>query len=125
MWNPATRVWTLRATDGTTRTVTLGALGDRPVTGDWNGDKITDLGVWTPSTATFTLRTRTAAGVVTTTAVQLGTPTDLPVTGDWDGNGVTDLGAWSPSTATYQLRPTPAADQVATVTPTRMGVARR
>jgi hypothetical protein len=62
---------------------------------------------------------------VTTTAVQLGTPTDLPVTGDWDGNGVSDLGAWSPSTATYQLRPTPATGQVATVTRTRMGVARR
>ena len=125
VWNPAARVWKLRATNGTTRTVTLGALGDRPVTGDWNGDKITDLGVWTPGTATFTLRTQTAAGVVTTTSVQLGTPTDLPVTGDWDGNGVSDLGAWSPASATYKLRPTPATGQVATVTRTRMGVARR
>ena len=27
-----------------------------PVTGDWDGNGITDLGVWTPATATFNKR---------------------------------------------------------------------
>ena len=106
------------------RTVALGSLGDRPVTGDWNGDRITDLGTWSPLTGTFTMRVQTAAGLVSTTTAVLGTSTDLPVSGDWDGNGTSDLGVWTPSTATYQLRPTPAVGQAATVTPTRMGLRR-
>lgn len=30
------------------------------MTGDWDGDKITDVGIWRPSTATFHLRRPTA-----------------------------------------------------------------
>ena len=40
----------------TTTTVALGAAGDLPVVGDWNGDRIDDLGVWSPAKAVFTLR---------------------------------------------------------------------
>ena len=36
--------------------VMLGLTTDLPVTGDWNGDGVTDLGTWTPGTATYTLR---------------------------------------------------------------------
>jgi hypothetical protein len=39
-----------------TTTVALGAAGDLPVIGDWNGDRIDDLGVWSPTKALFTLR---------------------------------------------------------------------
>ena len=35
------------------------------MTGDWNGDRITDLAVWNPSSATFHLRFPTAAGGTT------------------------------------------------------------
>ena len=44
----------------TLRRVTWGRAG-LPVTGDWNGDRITDLAVWKPSTATFHQRYPTAA----------------------------------------------------------------
>jgi hypothetical protein len=36
-----------------------------PVTGDWDGNGITDLGVWTPATATFLKR----GGVAPTGAI--------------------------------------------------------
>jgi hypothetical protein len=40
----------------TTSTVVLGTATDLPVTGDWDGNGTTDLGVWSPSTATYQLR---------------------------------------------------------------------
>ena len=88
----------------------LGDGDDLPVTGDWNGDRITDLGVFDQATATFTLRLVDAKGQVWTAPVQLGAPGDLPVAGDWDGNGITDLGVWTPTTATFvQSRTAPMA----------------
>jgi hypothetical protein len=40
----------------TLASVLLGSGTDLPVTGDWDGDSVTDVGVWSPWTATFTLR---------------------------------------------------------------------
>jgi hypothetical protein len=55
------------------QTLVFGATGDRPVTGDWNGDHRTDLGVWDPETATFTLRTTaTARSASVTTRIVYG-----------------------------------------------------
>jgi hypothetical protein len=34
---------------------TFGQPGDLPVVGDWNGDGTTDVGVWDPATADWTL----------------------------------------------------------------------
>jgi biotin carboxyl carrier protein len=74
-------MWTLwlRRADGTTwaGTVFLGGPGDLPVTGHWSRkNRVTDLGVWSPDTATFTLRKAgamsTAPGTLTTH--QVGTP---------------------------------------------------
>jgi hypothetical protein len=49
--------------------VPLGSAGDLPVTGDWDGDGVTDLGVWTPATAAFTQRVPLAtAGLRSATA---------------------------------------------------------
>ena len=76
----------LRAADGTTTSVALGDRDDLPVTGDWNGDGRTDLGVYDQATATFTLRVVDADGLAWTAQVPFGQPGDLPVTGDWDGN---------------------------------------
>lgn len=46
---PAGRGFTLQR-------VAWGKVGDLPVTGDWNGDKVTDIGVRNPSLATFYMR---------------------------------------------------------------------
>jgi hypothetical protein len=90
--------------DGSIRKVDLGDADDLPVTGDWDGNGITDLGVFDQATATFTLLQTDPMGQPYTTVVPFGVPGDLPVTGDWDGNGITDLGVWSPETATFEKR---------------------
>ena len=82
----------------------LGDAGDIPVTGDWDGDGRTDLGVFDPTTATFTLRREDGDGLVWTAQVQFGQPGDLPVAGDWDGNATTEVGVWTPATATFSER---------------------
>ena len=102
--------------DATTRRITFGSLGDRPVTGDWDGDGNTDLGVFSASTATFTLRTVSRAGVVTLKKVPWGTSTSLPVAGDWNNDHIGDIGVWDPATATFSLRLSPAGTRTAAVT---------
>jgi hypothetical protein len=91
----------MRAADGTIRKVQLGTSSQLPVTGDWNGDGVTDLGVYSLTKARFTLRIKDANGLIWLSRVSYGSPGDLPVTGDWDGNGRTDLGVWHPSTAQF------------------------
>jgi hypothetical protein len=87
-------------------TVAFGVPTDKPVTGDWNGDGQTDVGVWRPSTGSFYLDANgnhiwdPGVDVVT---VAFGVPTDKPVTGDWNGDGPTDVGVWRPSTGSFYL----------------------
>ena len=100
----------------------LGSVGSIPVTGDWNADGITDVGVFDPVTATFTLRVGYADGSVTLTTVPFGTGSDLPVTGDWNGDGTSDVGTWDPATATFSLRLTPTSSRsTSDVTTVRFG----
>jgi len=49
--------------------VTLGAEWDLPVTGDWDGDGRTDVGVWAPDTAMYSLRVIPRSGRATDTVV--------------------------------------------------------
>jgi hypothetical protein len=77
VYDPSTASFTLRtgAADGSdglavTRTVVFGGFSDLPVTGDWNGDGITDVGTWTPATAVYSLRTVTSTGRVTGTVTR-------------------------------------------------------
>ena len=75
----------------------FGIHGDTPITGDWNGDGITDIGVFRPSSWQFIFNT---APVTRTT---FGLSTDIPITGDWNGDGVTDIGVFRPSTRQFIL----------------------
>jgi hypothetical protein len=75
---------------------TFGAPVDLPVTGDWNGDGITDIGVkrggqW--------FIDRNGNGVwddcrddVDDLCLTFGVPSDLPVTGDWGETGREGIG---------------------------------
>ena len=76
--------------------------GDVPVTGDWNGDRRTDVGIWhaTPNGGEFRLRRPDGSVRVE----RLGDRTDRPVTGDWDGDGQTNVGVWNRRTGTFSLR---------------------
>ena len=61
--------------------------------GDFNGDGLTDLAVFRPSTGTWYVRTFGT--------VQWGAPGDIPVPGDYDGDGVTDVAVYRPSTGQW------------------------
>jgi hypothetical protein len=75
---------------------------DVPVSGDWDGNGRTEVGVFRPRPGTNTFRLRHKDG--TATVVRLGLPGDVPVTGDWNGNGITDVGVWTRQTRIFLLR---------------------
>lgn len=67
-----------------------------PVAGDWNGDGVTDVGVFLDGDWYLDLDGdgRWSEGDLW---AQLGSRDDLPVTGDWDGDGKTDIGIYGPA----------------------------
>jgi len=73
----------------------FGVAGDIPVTGDWNGDGTTEIGVYRQGRWFFD---RDGSGTwsanVDAFKLSFGTATDTPVTGDWDGNGTTEIGVY-------------------------------
>ncbi len=73
-----------------------GVAGDIPITGDWNGDGRTKVGVYRPSNGLFILDTNGNQQFDGGDAVyNLGVGTqagDVPVVGDWNGDGRTKVG---------------------------------
>ncbi|MGV9265747.1 PKD domain-containing protein [Kitasatospora sp. NPDC003701] len=78
----------------------FGDAGDIPVTGDWDGVRYDQLGIFRPASSTFALRHEDGS----VTAVPMGDPGDLPVPGLWDGNGHAQLAVYRPSTGTFVVR---------------------
>ena len=90
VFRPSTSQWLLKNSNSAGRpnlAVDFGQAGDLPISGDWNGDGITDLGVF--RNGQFLLRQAT-----TITTVNFGQAGDLPVAGDWNGDGTDDLGVF-------------------------------
>ena len=86
-----------------TWTMSFGQAGDRPVTGDWNGDGVTDLGVVRGHEWILTLGPYGDSEGVPGESGDQGSPavwrdfyfgsaTDVPVTGDWNGDGTDGVG---------------------------------
>jgi hypothetical protein len=69
------------------------------VEGDYDGDSLTDVAVFTPSTATWSMQ-RSSLG---NTSVQFGASGDIPVPADYDGDGLTDVAVFRPSDATWYI----------------------
>lgn len=83
--------------------IPFGVDGDLPITGDWDGDGDTDVGVFRPATGQFLLRLRVRFHPITLTATFLGEPGDLPVIGDWNGDGVDTFGVYRDNGATLPV----------------------
>ncbi len=67
-----------------------------PVTGDFNGDGVTDIGVFIDGQWFLDLNGNGNWDEGDLWA-QLGTQEDQPVTGDWDADGKTDIGIYGPA----------------------------
>lgn len=74
--------------------VRFGIAGDVPVTGDWNGDGVKDVGVFRNGTwyldqnGNFQWNGIGGGDV----SFKFGIAGDTPISGDWNGDGVTDIG---------------------------------
>ena len=69
---------------------------------DFDGDRKTDLSVFSPSTGQWSIESSSTGGVST---FFWGVQNDQLITGDYDGDGRSDLGVWRPSDGNwYQLR---------------------
>jgi hypothetical protein len=77
--------------------------GDRPISGDWNGDGIDTVGFYRPSNYSFYLRNSNSSGPADI-VFPYGNPEDLPVAGDWNEDGIDTIGVYRPSEYTFYLR---------------------
>ena len=81
--------------------------GDIPVTGDWTGSGITQLGLFRPSTGEWFLN-RSGNGSWNnckkdTCLTGFGKAGDLPVIGDWNGTGISKIGVFRPANGEWLL----------------------
>ena len=77
----------------------FGTATDEPVLGDWDGNGVANIGVFSPGSATFALKVGSGR-----TRVAFGASGDQPVAGDWDGDGLWEVGVRRPAEATFHLR---------------------
>ena len=88
------------------RQYNFGITGDIPVTGDWNLDGRTEIGVFRPSTHLFYLDYNGNGawnGVAVDRSYNFGITGDIPVSGDWNSDGRTEIGVFRPSTHLFYL----------------------
>ena len=70
-----------------------GASADQPIAGDWNGDGIRTVGIF--SQGTWILDSDADGRMdAEDSKVRFGQPGDVPVVGDWNGDGVEQLGIY-------------------------------
>jgi hypothetical protein len=90
----------------TDRQFNFGLTSDIPVSGDWDNDGFTEIGVFRPSTHIFYLDYNGNGkwdGAVTDRQFNFGLTSDIPVSGDWDNDGFTEIGVFRPSTHIFYL----------------------
>jgi len=96
-------VWNGAVTD---KSYNFGISGDIPITGDWNADGRTEIGVFRNSTHLFYVDYNGNGawnGAVTDKSFNFGITGDIPVTGDWNANGTTEIGVFRPSTHLFYV----------------------
>jgi hypothetical protein len=107
-FNPANATWYLRNSNSSgspdIAPFAYGAANWYPVTGDWDGDGLTTIGVVDLSTMTWYLRNSNSGGLPSYTPFRYGAPGWIPVIGDWTGAGHSSIGVFDPTTGNWFLR---------------------
>jgi PKD repeat protein len=88
------------------RQYNFGITGDIPVTGDWNNDGISEIGVFRPSTHLFYLDYNGNGawnGAAIDRQYNFGITGDIPITGDWNNDGISEIGVFRPSTHLFYM----------------------
>jgi PKD repeat protein len=96
-------VWNGAVTD---KQYNFGLSGDLPVTGDWNNDRKSEIGVFRNSTHLFYLDYNGNGvwnGSVVDRQYNFGVSGDLPVSGDWNNDGKSEIGVFQNSTHLFYL----------------------
>ena len=88
--------WRLLLEDGTVRDLVFGMQDGVPITGDFDGDGISEIGVFRKGKWYIDLNGNGEWDQDDLWA-ELGGEVDRPVVGDWDGDGKTDIGVFGPS----------------------------
>lgn len=102
---PPTATWKLQAIPP----FAFGWNGAAPISGDWDGDGVTGIGLFDPvgmwgrPPATWYLKNRAGPGGPDYPPFAFGQRGDLPVVGKWDGGKADRIGVFRPSTATWYL----------------------
>ncbi|MBV9830223.1 MAG: VCBS repeat domain-containing M23 family metallopeptidase [Marmoricola sp.] len=91
-----------RATFRINSTATSANCTDRPVTGDWDGDGHTELGVFRAAPTNGYFYERSATGHLT--KLSWGFAPDRPLAGDFDGDKVSQVGVRQASAGNWYLR---------------------
>jgi hypothetical protein len=78
----------------------VGADGDTPLAGDFDGDGKADLSVYRSSTGEWVIR-YSSTGYATPVTYSWGSSTDQPIVRDFDGDGRAELTVFRPSTGQW------------------------
>ena len=80
-------LWRLRQLDGTLSTYRFGGCNDNPIVGDWNGDLLSDFGIYSPEANQWAIDWNHDEKADLTFILDEMIPGDIPLVGDWDGDG--------------------------------------
>ena len=74
------------------------SVPQKNIVSDFDGDRKTDLSIFTPTTGTWTIEQSSDSN---TTTLDWGAPADVITPGDYDGDGRSDRAIWRASTGTW------------------------
>jgi hypothetical protein len=96
--------WVLQKPGGEEVEINFGGPGSSPVTGDFDGDRSTDLGFYEPDTHQFRMDMNGDGQPDLEFRLSEMRDEDVPVFGDWDGNGSDTPGFYRASDSSWHIR---------------------
>ncbi len=96
-------LWRLGWPEEQSRQVAFGTEGDVPLTGDWNGDGLTDLGLFRATSNLWLFDVDRDGLDDLSDRINRLADGSIPVSGDWNGDGVDTPGWYDPETQTWFL----------------------